>query len=688
MEDRSYAEQQIEKSFDWKLLTYLMRYAKPYALVFVLCFLLLIVVTLAEISAPFLVKVAIDDVINDEDRIYGVYDDYRDFTGFDYDGEFYSTLAPHYRAPQRQIRVINYDGGYYQIELAFDIADDYKIVASNGQYYIKTADHFQMISRFDEAFVGALQGQSAINLKQLISAFMIVLIVGFAFNYGQIMLLNLTSQKVIYRMRENLFEHVSYLNLKYFDDNPVGRLVTRLTNDLSNINQMFTSVLLTIVKDGLLLVGILLVMLKIDLKLSLVSLATFPLVIIATYLFRRNIRPIQRSLKLRLAMINAKLSEYISGMNIIQIFGVEDKFLNNFKDSNDSYLAATLQDIRVYGVFRPTMNLIYSLGLIVLLLYGAGAVLNYSIQLGVLIAFTRYIKQFYQPIFDFSEKFNIMQSAMASAERLYLIEQTDNPIDDTKRARTFKKLTGAISFKNVWFAYDDENYVLKDVSFDIKAGESVAIVGHTGSGKTTITNLINRFYDVQRGSVAIDGVNIKQIKKADLRSYIGMVLQDVYLFSDTIAENIRLYDRTISDEKIVAAAQLVNAKPFIDAQDGRFNYVLKERGAEFSAGQRQLLSFARALAYNPAILILDEATSSIDSETEMLIQDAIAKLADRRTSIVIAHRLSTIVNADKIIVMNNGRVCEIGKHDELIKNKGLYYDLYRLQYADSSDVID
>ncbi|PIE76881.1 MAG: hypothetical protein CSA13_02305, partial [Clostridiales bacterium] len=492
-------------------------------------------------------------------------------------------------------------------------------------------------------------------------------------------------QKVIYNMREHLFKHISYLNLKYFDSNPVGRLVTRITNDLTNINEMYTSVLLTLVKDSLLLVGILTIMLKIDRKLTLVSLLTFPLVVLATYLFRRNIRPIQRKLKLRLAIINAKLSEFISGMNIIQIFAVEDKFLKNFQESNDSYLSATLEDIRVYGVFRPAMNLIYSFGLIVLLLYGSAQVMNYTIQLGVLIAFTRYIKQFYQPIFDFSEKFNIMQSAMASAERMYLIEQTDNPIKNAAPAKDIKKIKGEICFKNVWFAYQAEDYVLKDVSFEIKAGETVAIVGHTGSGKTTITNLISRFYDINRGQITIDGIDIQQLDKKQLRRHIGMVLQDVYLFSDSIKENIRLYDSKISDKRVIEAAQYVNAKPFIEALDGQFNYVLKERGAEFSVGQRQLLSFARALAYNPSILILDEATSSIDSETEMLIQDAIVKLAKKRTSIVIAHRLSTIVNADKIIVINNGRICEIGKHDELIKNRGLYYDLYRLQYSDALD---
>ncbi len=682
MEDKQYAEQQIEKSFDWKLMTYLLRYAKPYAWVFVLCFLLLVVVTVAEISGPFLVKVAIDDVINVEEKVYGVYEKYSDSTGFTIEQRFYSTVARHYRTADQLIRIVKYNDAYYQLPMSIDISGRYQITLSEGQYYIKTATHFQPVVRLDNAFAEAIETQNHINLNQLIMLFAIVLVVGFSFNYAQILLLNLTSQKVIYRMREELFKHISFLDLKYFDANPVGRLVTRVTNDLSNINEMFTSVLLTVVKDSLLLAGILIIMLRIDAHLTLICLSTFPLVVLATYIFRRNIRPIQRNIKVRIAIINAKLSEYISGMNIIQILGVEQKFLEDFQASNNDYLEATLDDIHVYGIFRPAMNFIYSMGLIVLLLYGSMSVLNYSIQLGVLIAFTRYIKQFYQPIFDFSEKFNIMQSAMASAERMYLIQNIKNSVKELPDAQSVKNIKGDISFKNVCFSYQRDKQVLKDVSFDIKAGETVAIVGHTGSGKTTITNLITRFYDVTAGEILIDGINVKNFKKEQLRNDIGMVLQDVFLFSDSVKENIRLYDKDISDKRVFEAAEVVNAKPFIDALDGQFDYVLKERGNEFSAGQRQLLSFARALAYNPSILILDEATSNIDTDTEILIQDAIKKLSQKRTLIVIAHRLSTIVNADKIIVINNGKICEIGKHDTLLKNKGLYYDLYRLQYEE------
>jgi ABC-type multidrug transport system fused ATPase/permease subunit len=445
---------------------------------------------------------------------------------------------------------------------------------------------------------------------------------------------------------------------------------------------MYTSVLLTVLKDLLMVISIVVIMLLIDVKLTLICLASFPLVVVATWIFRLKIREVQRKIKVQIAIINSKLSEYISGMNIIQIFGVEKKYYEDFQVSNEDYKDALIQEIRIFGVFRPAMSFIYSTGLVLLLLYGSAKVLNYDIELGVLIAFTRYIKQFYQPIFDFSEKFNIMQSAMASAERLFVIQETRNPIENLYEPKRIKKIKGDIQFKNVWFAYNEGEHVLKNVSFEIKAGETVAIVGHTGSGKTTITSLINRFYDIQKGEILIDGIPIKDLEKNRLRSHIGMVLQDVYLFSSTINENIRMYNKDISDARIKEAARVVNAKDFIEKQTDGFEYVLKERGNEFSTGQRQLLSFARALAYNPEIMILDEATSNIDTETEELIQDAILKLANKRTTIVIAHRLSTIKNANKIIVLNKGEVKEVGSHDELIAKGGLYYDLYRLQYND------
>lgn len=680
MQDNQYGEKRIEKSFDLKLFKELMHYAKPYWALLLLCFLMLLVVTVVEVSNPYIIKVAIDDIINPKERVYGVYQDYQDITTFDYQGLSYSSLAKRYKTPDQTMRLIKEDGRYYKLDAGLDLSDGYTLIKSNGQYYIQTPHSYYRSEQLDEQFTQLIDRENRRSLTILALFTLGLLILGFIFNYGQILILNLTSQKIVFKMREDLFAHIMKLDLQYFENNPVGRLVTRVTNDLDNINEMYTSVLLTIVKDVIMVISIVAIMLYIDVKLTIACLVTFPLVIFATVIFRNKIRAVQRKIKIQIAIINAKLSEYISGMNIIQIFGVEDKFYDDFKDSNDEYKASTLEEIRIYGVFRPTMSFIYSMGLITLLLYGTSQVMAYAVELGVLVAFTRYIKQFYQPIFDFSEKFNIMQSAMASAERLSVIRATENSVANPIEPKLVKKLKGDISFKNVWFAYKDEDYVLKDVSFDIKAGETVAFVGHTGSGKTTITSLISRFYDIQKGEITVDGIDIKALDKDKLRTHIGMVLQDVYLFSASVKENIRMYNQDISDKRLIEAAKVVNAKPFIDHLPGGFDYVLKERGNEFSTGQRQLLSFARALAYNPEIMILDEATSNIDTETELLIQDAIAKLSQKRTSIVIAHRLSTIVNADKIIVLNKGEVCEIGNHKQLLANRGLYYDLYQLQY--------
>lgn len=680
MQDNQYGEKHIEKSFDLKLFKELMHYAKPHWAALLLCFLMLLVVTVVEVSNPYIIKIAIDDIINPKERVYGIYQDYQDITTFDYQGVTYSSLAKRYRAPDETIRLIKEDGHYYKLNTDLDLSGGYTLINSNGQHYIQTPNSYYRAEQLDEQFTQVIDHENRRSLTILALFTLGLLILGFVFNYGQILILNLTSQKIVFKMREDLFAHIMKLDLHYFENNPVGRLVTRVTNDLDNINEMYTSVLLTIIKDVIMVTSIVAIMLYIDVALTIACLITFPLVILATVVFRNKIRAVQRKIKIQIAIINAKLSEYISGMNIIQIFGVEDKFYNDFKASNDEYKTSTLEEIRIYGVFRPTMSFIYSMGLITLLLYGTSQVMAYVVELGVLVAFTRYIKQFYQPIFDFSEKFNIMQSAMASAERLSVIRATANSVANPLEPKLVKKLKGDICFKHVWFAYKDEDYVLKDVSFDIKAGETVAFVGHTGSGKTTITNLISRFYDIQKGEITIDGIDIKALDKDKLRAHIGMVLQDVYLFSASVNENIRMYNQDISSKRLIEAAKVVNAKPFIDRLPGGFNYVLKERGNEFSTGQRQLLSFARALAYNPEIMILDEATSNIDTETELLIQDAIAKLSQKRTSIVIAHRLSTIINADKIIVLNKGEICEIGNHEQLLANRGLYYDLYQLQY--------
>lgn len=668
--NQSFIEKDIEKSFDLKLFLRLMRYAKPYWALLISCIVLLLVVTLVDVANPLLIKIAIDDIINPKESLIGIYDDYSDITTFTQNGKNYSALAHRYHKPDQLVRLIYKDGKPYFTDPAIKVTDANKLTT------------------VPKSLETAILNQRSLHLTQLTILFFGLLVIGFLFNYGQVYLLNWTSQKIIFKMREDLFRHILYLDLHYYEKNPVGRLVTRITNDLDNINEMYTSVLLTVLKDVLMLISIVVIMFAIDPRLTLISLATFPLVVIATWLFRIKIRTVQRKIKLQVAIINSKLSEYISGMNIIQIFGVEKAYYDDFKRSNDDYKDTLLDEIKIFGVFRPAMSFIYSTGLVLLLFYGSLQVMGYALELGVFIAFTRYIKQFYQPIFDFSEKFNIMQSAMASAERLFVIQETASAISEPENPKRIKKIRGDIEFKNVSFGYSDDEYVLKNVSFKIQQGETVAIVGHTGSGKTTITSLINRFYDIQKGDILIDGISIKEIETSKLRSHIGMVLQDVYLFSSSLAENIRLFNPHINDQRIKDAARIVNADQFIARMPGGYDYILKERGNEFSTGQRQLLSFARAMAYNPEIMILDEATANIDTETELLIQDAILKLASKRTTIIIAHRLSTIKHANKIIVLNKGEVKEVGTHDELINRGGLYYNLYKLQYQNNETILE
>lgn len=678
-------EKDIEKSFDLKLFIRLLRYAKPYTLLLTLCILLLLVVTVVDVLNPFLIKIAIDDIVNPEEQIIGIYNTHKDPTGFTHEDRFYTAITHRYLAPDKSYRLFINEGKAYFTDMDFVRPTTFTIEPGRYATYLNGEGKNYRLYPIEDDLYQKLKGQRAINLTQLSLFFAMLLVMGFIFNYGQVYLLNWTSQKIIYHMREDLFKHLLHLDLEFYEKNPVGRLVTRITNDLDNINEMYTSVLLTVLKDALMLISIVVIMFVIDARLAMVSLITFPLVVIATWIFRIKIRAVQRRIKLQIAIINAKLSEYISGMSIIQIFGVEKNYYDDFQKTNDDYKDSLLDEIKIFGIFRPAVSYIYALGLVLLMFYGSLQVQSHALEIGVLVAFTRYIKQFYQPIFDFSEKFNIMQSAMASAERLFVLQETVNRVPEPETPKRVKKLRGEIEFKRVTFGYDKDQPVLKDISFKVLPGETIALVGHTGSGKTTITNLINRFYDVQSGQILIDGIDVREIETSRLRSHIGMVLQDVYLFSASLSDNIRLFNPAIPQQRVEEAANVVNAAGFIDNLPGRYDYILKERGNEFSTGQRQLLSFARAMAYNPEIMILDEATSNIDTETELLIQDAIQKLSQRRTTIIIAHRLSTIKHADKIIVLNKGEIKEVGNHESLIQKGGLYYSLYKLQYAQNSE---
>lgn len=510
--------------------------------------------------------------------------------------------------------------------------------------------------------------------------YLISVLIVFVLNYAQAMLLTYTGQKIIYNIRMDVFKHLNTLSINFFNTNPLGKLVTRVTNDTEALNEMYTSVIVNVLKSFFVLVGVMITMLSYNVKLALMTFTVIPFIIIFTFAFKKASRKIYRNIRGKIAALNSFISEHVSGMKIIQIFSVEKEIFEEFKKENESLKKEHIKQLVTFSIYNPTSFLLNIVAISLLLWYGGNMVMEGIITIGTIIIFQRYIGKFFEPIQEFAEQLNIIQSAMASAERIFGLLDTEPEIKNVENAIELESLNGDIEFKNVWFAYEDEDWILKNVSFKVRPGENVAFVGATGAGKTTIQSLICRYYDIQKGEILIDGINIRNIKLSNLRINIGQMLQDVFLFSGDIKSNIRLKNDEISDEDIVDAAKYVNADGFISKLDNKYDETVIERGSSFSAGQRQLISFARTLAFKPSILILDEATANIDTETESLIQDALKKLMIGRTTLVVAHRLSTIQNADKIIVMHKGEIREEGTHQELLSNKGIYYKLYKLQY--------
>lgn len=489
-------------------------------------------------------------------------------------------------------------------------------------------------------------------------------------------------QRTILDLRTQLFAHIQKLSAKFFDKTPIGRLVTRVTNDIESLNELFSSGIVMVFSDIFIILWILGFMFFLDWELSLVSLSVLPVLFYATFLFRKKVRENYRDVRLHVARLNSYMQEHVTGMSVVQIFNKEQDELKTFSAINKDHRKAHIDSIFYYAVFFPTVELLSSIAIGLIIWYGGGEIIQGKMTLGVLFAFIQYTEMFFRPIRDLSEKYNIMQTAMASSERVFKLLDNNSIIPQPINPLKIDKVIGEISFKNVWFGYNDDEYILKNISFDIKPGQTVAIVGATGAGKTSIINILTRFYDIQKGVITLDGIDIKELRKEDLRKYISVVLQDVFLFSGTIASNISMNNENISMDEIINAAKLVGADKFISQLPNGYNEEVKERGATLSVGQKQLISFARALAHNPQILILDEATSSVDTETEKLIQYAIEKLLIGRTAIVIAHRLSTIQNADKIIVMHKGEIKEIGTHQELLAKRGIYFRLYQLQFKE------
>lgn len=509
----------------------------------------------------------------------------------------------------------------------------------------------------------------------------VVLALSFAFNIAQTWILQKTGQNIILQMRKDLYRHIQSLGSRYFDITPVGKLVTRVTNDVEALNEMYSGILVQLFRNIVKIVGLAGVMLVLDVMLAAISFVLMPLVIGLTVLCQKIARNIYRLYRTRLTDINTFLSEHLSGMKIIQIFGRQERKFEEFHDKNTKLYKAFYREMLMYAVFRPLIYILSILSLMIVLWFGSRNVFDEIISVGTLYIFSNYIRSFFDPIQELAEQFSTLQSSIASAEKIFTVMDEDEFIPEVENPKQPDKITGKIEFDHVWFAYDGENYVLKDVSFVINPGEKVAFVGATGAGKSSILNLIGRYYDIQKGHIYIDGIDIRQLSKKQLRSAIGQMQQDVFIFEGDVAYNIRLNDDNITDAQVKAAAEYVNASHFIEKLPQGYHEPVTERGATFSAGERQLLSFARTLAHNPSILVMDEATANIDTETEILIQEALEKLMDGRTTIMVAHRLSTIQHADCIMVMHKGRICERGTHRELLEQDGIYRKLYELQIS-------
>ena len=509
----------------------------------------------------------------------------------------------------------------------------------------------------------------------------VVLALSFAFNIAQTWILQKTGQNIILQIRKDLYRHIQSLGSRYFDITPVGKLVTRVTNDVEALNEMYSGILVQLFRNIVKIVGLAGVMLVLDVRLAAISFVLMPLVIGLTVLCQKIARNIYRLYRTRLTDINTFLSEHLSGMKIIQIFGRQERKFEEFHDKNTKLYKAFYREMLMYAVFRPLIYILSILSLMIVLWFGSKNVFDEIISVGTLYIFSNYIRSFFDPIQELAEQFSTLQSSIASAEKIFTVMDEDEFIPEVENPKQPDKIIGKIEFDHVWFAYDGKNYVLKDVSFVINPGEKVAFVGATGAGKSSILNLIGRYYDIQKGHIYIDGIDIRQLSKKQLRSAIGQMQQDVFIFEGDVAYNIRLNDNDITDEQVKEAAEYVNASHFIEKLPQGYHEPVTERGATFSAGERQLLSFARTLAHNPSILVMDEATANIDTETEILIQEALEKLMDGRTTIMVAHRLSTIQHADCIMVMHKGRICERGTHRELLEQDGIYRKLYELQIS-------
>lgn len=695
------------KIYDSQLFKRLICYLKPYKWPVFLSFFLLIFIAGAQLITPIITMRAVDDVIlsNRELIIFETDEEREDFKQryerIKYDqytwGGRYCLVISHrhvdfidpleYEEYEEQSRL-------YKNVMFVDKTESNLALLPSGDIFILSEDEIAIPrAKLEELYqegeitrseLRQLRSQDLSDLRIYGAVFLLVIIMQMLFTYYQVSLINHASQHAMFDLRRDVYAHILRMPLSFFDRNPIGRLVTRVTNDIRTLDEMLSNGLIQLLQEFAILFGIMIMMLVLDWKLALVCFSILPFLTVLVIYFNRQTRIIYRKVRKRLARINATLSEDISGVKIIQLFNQNMRKIKEFAEINYAFYKASMEQLKLFAVFRPIINSSRRVAVAILLWYGGGQILQNNISLGLFIAFMNYVDRFFEPINQLSERFNIFQAAMSGTERVFDLMDKSNEdyrVENTENVQ----LKGEIEFKNVWLRYNegenDDGYVLKDISFKVNPGEKVALVGHTGSGKTSIINLIAGMYPFQKGKILLDGKDIHEYSLDDLRRNIGIVQQDVFLFSGTIRDNIVLNKGDITDARLKQVANYVNVHHFIEDLPGRYEEPVMERGATFSVGQRQLIAFARVLAYDPAIFILDEATSNIDTETEILIQDALKKLMEGRTSIIIAHRLSTIQHVDRIIVLHKGKIIEEGSHQQLLDNKGLYYDLYRLQYT-------
>lgn len=679
-------DEKQDSKFNGNLTTRLLAYMKPYLKEMFICFSLVTAITVFELVRPILIGDVIDVYIEGYNIPYAIVDEIDDETIV-----YEDLYLKKNETSDSYAQMIYVQDEYYlftdldqnQSDILFEMSQEEisPVSIENEIITVQVGTSTLTGEKLNSEQCAILRDQDHKGIIRLSIQYAVLLLLSLVCTYFQTMTLQKTGQNIIFTIRQECFEHVHTLPLRYYDTHPVGRIVTRITNDVESLHEMYANILSRFFKNIIKIVGLTFVMLSFNTQLALYSFIMLPFILIFTVMFNVISRRVHRTLRTKISLLNTFLSENISGMKVIQIFAKEQKKYDEFYGKTDDLFKSRIKQLTVFAVFRPLLVLLSQVALAIVLYKGSQSVLDNVITIGTLYIFINYISSFFEPIQDLAEQFSTMQNAFASAEKIFTLLDEPNTITEIEEPVVLDQVLGKIEFKNVWFAYENEDYVLRDVSFTINPGEKVAFVGATGAGKSSILNLIGRYYDIQKGEILIDGVNIKDLDISSIRKAIGQVQQDVFLFTGTIRSNITLDDESITEEIMKDAALNVNAAHFIEQLPHGYDEPVSERGSTLSAGQRQLISFARTLAYDPSILVLDEATANIDTESELLIQDALEKLMDGRTTIMVAHRLSTIQHADKIMVMHKGKIREVGTHQELLAQNGIYKKLYDLQLA-------